>query len=124
MRKNTASPGGLVYSTEHGSMCPNCRKPVSACLCRQNAEAAARMNVGGTAQVACETKGRGGKSVTVVKGLPLDAPGLLRVGKQLRSACGAGGTTKDGTIEVQGDHRDTVMATLKALGYSCRRTGS
>lgn len=73
--------------------------------------------VRGVVLVSRQSKGRGGKTVTLVRGLALDASALAVLGKQLRSACGAGGTVKDGVIEVQGDHRDAVMAALVKLGY-------
>ncbi|MBU4323108.1 MAG: stress response translation initiation inhibitor YciH, partial [Gammaproteobacteria bacterium] len=68
-------------------------------------------------------KGRGGKSVTLVKGLALDAAGLTALGKQLKAACGTGGTVKDGVIEIQGDHVDKVMSSLQAGGYKVKRAG-
>lgn len=70
-----------------------------------------------------ETKGRGGKAVTVVKGLPLDDDALAALGKQLRTACGSGGTVKDGVIEVQGDHCDRILAALEKLGHRAKRAG-
>jgi translation initiation factor 1 len=111
--------GGLVYSTEAGRMCPGCRRPVAACACKQAAVPAA----GGPVRVSRESKGRGGKTVTLVKGLPLDAMALALLGKQLRAACGSGGTAKDGVIEVQGDHCERVMAELQKQGYAPRRAG-
>ncbi|MBP8019540.1 MAG: stress response translation initiation inhibitor YciH, partial [Hylemonella sp.] len=68
-------------------------------------------------------KGRKGKGVTVVKGVPLDAAALTQLGKQLKASCGSGGTVKDGVIEVQGDHRDTVIAALQKQGYTVKRAG-
>jgi predicted translation initiation factor SUI1 len=66
-------------------------------------------SAGGVVRVSRESKGRGGKTVTIIKGLPLDALALAQLGKQLKAACGSGGTVKDGVIEVQGDHCDAVM---------------
>lgn len=115
--KNSLS--SLVYSTGSGRMCPGCRHPVAQCACKAGAMPAGD----GVVRVARHTKGRGGKSVTVVKGLTLDAAALGVLGKQLRTACGAGGTVKDGVIEVQGDHCELVMATLEKLGHRPRRAG-
>ena len=70
-----------------------------------------------------EKAGRGGKTVTVVKGLALDAVALAALGKQLRSACGSGGTVKDGVIEVQGDHCDLVLDVLGKQGHRAKRAG-
>ena len=118
--KNKLSAGGLVYSTEAGRMCPGCRQPVAQCVCKQVAAAP----VGdGVVRVSRETKGRGGKAVTLVKGLMLDADALLALGKQLKAACGSGGTVKDGVIEIQGDHIERVIAALKAQGHIVKRAG-
>ncbi|CUI52852.1 translation initiation factor Sui1 [Achromobacter xylosoxidans] len=116
----SSSPGGLVYSTDGGRMCPQCRRPLADCQCK----AAARpVPAPGGVRVSRETKGRGGKAVTVVKGLPLDDDALAALGKQLRTACGSGGTVKDGVIEVQGDHCDRILATLEKLGHRAKRAG-
>ena len=113
--------GGLVYSTEHGRVCPSCRRPVAACSCRADA---ARAPAGdGVVRVSRETGGRGGKTVTVIRGVPLDADGLAELARALKAACGSGGTAKDGTIEIQGDHRDTVVARLEARGLRVKRAG-
>ena len=119
--KHKNSPGGLVYSTEGGRMCPSCRQPLAQCHCQQ--AQAARPLGDGRVRVARETQGRGGKAVTVVRGLPLDAAALAQMGKQLKAACGSGGTVKDGVIEVQGDHCDQVLALLQAQGYAAKRAG-
>lgn len=110
---------GLVYSTESGRMCPDCRQPVATCVCGQKP----LVQGDGWVRVSRETKGRGGKAVTVVKGLALAASDLAALGKQLRAACGSGGTVKDGVIEVQGDHVDRVMAALQAEGHRVKRAG-
>ncbi len=116
MKLKTTGSGGLVYSTDAGAMCPACRQPLAACCCA--AQAAATMPRGdGTLRVGFETKGRGGKAVTVVRGLDeLPPDTLAQWGKQLRTACGAGGAVKDGTLEIQGDHRARVQAWLQAQG--------
>ncbi len=118
--KSQRARGGLVYSTDVGRMCPVCRRPVAACICQQ----APFMPAGdGVVRVSRESKGRGGKSVTVVKGLALDAAALARLGKQMKIACGSGGTVKDGAIEVQGDHRALLVEMLKGQGWNVKRAG-
>ncbi|MCJ0765755.1 translation initiation factor Sui1 [Variovorax sp. CYS-02] len=112
---------GLVYSTEAGRMCPACRQPVAQCVCKALGKAAPPSD--GTVRVSLDTKGRRGKGVTVVAGVPLDTPALEQLGKQLKAACGSGGTVKDGVIEVQGDHRDTVIAALQKQGFHVKRAG-
>ena len=122
MRKSSG-PGGLVYSTDHGRTCPACRQPVAACACRKAGAAPPPASGDGSVRVGRETKGRGGKTVTLVRGLPLDADALAALGKQLRSACGAGGTVKDGVVEVQGDHAERVLAWLAGQGFKAKRSG-
>jgi translation initiation factor 1 len=112
--------GGLVYSTDSGRMCPACRRPVAECVCKAPAAPPAG---DGTVRVSRETKGRGGKAVTLVRGVPLAGEELAALGKRLRSACGAGGTVKDGVIEVQGDHAERLVALLQAEGYRVKRAG-
>jgi protein-tyrosine phosphatase len=70
-----------------------------------------------------ETKGRRGKSVTTVSDLPLDEAGLLELAAALKQRCGTGGTVRDGTIEMQGDHRDRLAAVLEGMGYRVKRVG-
>jgi len=112
--------GGLVYSTDAGRMCPACRQPVAQCTCKS---AQAVPTGDGIVRVSRETKGRGGKAVTVVKGVLLAEAELAQLGKQLKAACGTGGTVKDGVIEVQGDHVERVMDALKKLGHTVKRAG-
>jgi translation initiation factor 1 len=117
--KPAASRGGLVYSTESGRMCPVCRQPVAQCACGQ----AEPPQGDGIVRVSLDTKGRKGKGVTVVKGVPVDAAALAALGKQLKTACGSGGTVKDGVIEVQGDHCTLVMEALRKQGFTVKRAG-
>ncbi len=118
--KARGSEGGLVYSTEGGRMCPGCRRVLASCLCKTAPKPATG---DGIVRVSRETKGRGGKAVTLVRGLPLPADELAALGKQLRAVCGAGGTLKDGVLEVQGDHAERVMALLQQQGWKPKRTG-
>jgi translation initiation factor 1 len=79
--------------------------------------AAARVRVGR------EVAGRGGKAVTVISGLTWDAPQLEELATRLKRLCGAGGAVKDGRIEIQGDHRDRLVAELCRLGLAAKRSG-
>jgi translation initiation factor 1 len=115
------STGGLVYSTDSGRMCPVCRRPVAQCSCRAAAKSVPAGD--GIVRVLRETKGRGGKAVTVIRGVPVDAAALLKLGQELKAACGSGGTVKDGAIEVQGEHVDKVMALLEQRGFRVKRAG-
>lgn len=119
--KSRSTSGGLVYSTDAGRMCPACRQPMAKCICKSALQAKAPSD--GVVRVSRETKGRAGKGVTLVKGVALDALALAALGKQLKTACGSGGTVKDGVIEVQGDHCERVMELLKAQGMVVKRAG-
>ena len=74
-------------------------------------------------RVAREVAGRGGKGVSVITGLPLDEPALEALATRLKKTCGAGGAIRDGRIEIQGDHRDRLVAELVKLGYDAKRSG-
>lgn len=110
----------LVYSTEQGKMCPGCAKPVGDCGCRPTDR---RPAGDGRVRVLRETKGRKGKGVTLITGLPLPGPELKALGRQLKQACGSGGTVKNGTIEIQGDHRDRLLEELAKRGFTAKRAG-
>lgn len=112
--------GGLVYSTELGRTCPECRKPVAECRCRT---AGAAPKGDGVVRVGRETKGRKGAGVTIVTGVPLGGAELAALAKALKQRCGSGGTLKDGVIELQGDHRDVVVAELQKRGWTVKRSG-
>jgi len=115
-----AKDTGIVYSTEHGRMCPGCGKPVAECVCRK---ATAIPQGDGIVRVSRDVKGRRGKTMTVVTGVPLDESGLQKLATELKRKCGAGGTVKDGVIEIQGDHRDLVAAELTRRGYTVKLAG-
>lgn len=120
MPKEQDENSGLVYSSEHGKMCPACGRSVAGCVCRQT-KAVAQGD--GIVRVGRSTKGRKGKCVTVITGITLEADGLKKLARELKQKCGAGGTAKAGVIEIQGDHRDTLIAELKKQGYTVKRSG-
>ncbi|MCB1183129.1 translation initiation factor Sui1 [bacterium] len=109
-----------VYSSEGGRLCPDCGEPADGCRC---AATPAASRGSGRVRVGRETKGRRGKAVTVVSGLPLGAADLADLAKALKARCGAGGTVRDGVIEIQGDHRDTLVTELQSRGYDAKRSG-
>jgi translation initiation factor 1 len=74
-------------------------------------------------RVGREVAGRGGKGVSVISGLPLDEAQLAELATRLKKLCGAGGGVKEGVIEIQGEHRDRLVAELCRLGYPARRSG-
>ncbi|AOY86955.1 translation initiation factor [Marinobacter salinus] len=113
------SGGGLVFSTEQGRMCPDCRNPVSECTCGQPSPPVGD----GVVRVSRETKGRKGKGVTLITGIPMDEKELKAFAKVLKAKCGTGGTVKDGVVEIQGDQRDILVPLLQTKGWTVKRAG-
>ncbi len=74
-------------------------------------------------RVGREKKGRGGKTVTLVRGLALESAALVALARQLKTACGSGGTVADGVVEIQGDHVERVMLMLQGQGFVVKRAG-
>lgn len=111
-----------VYTTESGRVCPNCGQPLDggSHRCVQNAS---RPKGDGVVRVSLDRKGRGGKSVSLVTGLPGSDEDLKTLAAELKRRCGTGGTLKDGVIEIQGDHRDTLVAALRAHGFTVKKAG-
>jgi translation initiation factor 1 len=122
----------LVYSSEHGRVCPGCGRSERRCQCRgkgararqaaREAEAAAKQS-DGIVRVGRSTKGRRGKVVSTVTGVPLEGDELAALAGELKRRCGTGGALKEGVIEIQGDHRDTLVAELEQRGYRVKRAG-
>jgi translation initiation factor 1 len=127
----------VVYSTGVGRRCADCGRAIEACTCRRGARvdpaarragaaAAASLPKGGkdgVVRVGRETQGRSGKGVTVITGLPLAPPELDRLARELKQRCGSGGTVRDGVVEIQGEHRDTLVVELTKRGYAVKRSG-
>jgi translation initiation factor 1 len=118
-----AGLSSLVYSTERGRICPGCAQPQAECRCKALQAAAARPAGDGVVRVCRVSKGRGGKTVSLVQGLPLADAELQALAKTLKARCGSGGTVKDGVIEIQGDHVELLLQQLAGRGWTLRRTG-
>jgi translation initiation factor 1 len=103
-------PNRLVYSTESAKNCPRCGWPSRDCRCgtRPDEPVPARI----TAKLRLEKSGRGGKTVTVVDGLPKNRELLKQLASELKQACGTGGTTGEAHVEIQGDQREAIRALL------------
>ncbi len=110
----------IIYSTGVGNLCPNCRRPVRECVCPKGAPGAAKP---AAVRVGRETKGRAGKGVTTVTGLPMSLSDIESLAARLKKRCGCGGTVREGVIEIQGDHRDVIVAELTKLGWPAKRSG-
>jgi len=109
-----------VYSTDGGRLCHQCHRPMGDCVCKD----AAPVNQGnGVVRIRRESKGRGGKTVTLIHGVPLASAPLKDLAKKLKQRCGVGGSVKEGIIEIQGDQRDTCSAVLEGLGFQVKLAG-
>ena len=109
-----------VYSSEHGKLCAGCSKPLKGCICKSKQQ---ERSGDGIARVRREVKGRRGKGVTTISGLPLNDAELKELGSELRRHFSTGGALKSGVIEIQGDHCEAVMAELKRRGFKAKRAG-
>ncbi len=96
---------------------PKAQKPVPG------APAGKALPDDGVVRVFRETSKRGGKTVTVIRGLPARGPALEARAQELKRLCGSGGTIKDNAIEIQGDHRDRVAERLRDLGHTVKLAG-
>lgn len=108
MSKNTR----LVYSTATGRI----KTPAET-------QATKPIDTDGIVRLKRESKGRGGKGVTLIEGLPLAESDLKVLAKELKQLCGTGGTVKSGVIEIQGEHRDKIKPFLEHKGYSVKIAG-
>ena len=115
--------GGLVYSTEHGKTCPDCRAPIDECRCEDTSEQARLATLDGIVRIRRETSGRKGKGVTTISGIPLPHGELKTLAKTLKQRCGTGGAVKEGVIEIHGDHRESLRDALTSMGYQVKLAG-
>lgn len=118
--------GSLVYSTDGGRQCPTCRQAKAACRCAKSKAAASQPVADpgdGIVRLHLERKGRKGKGVTLIRGLPPGKDATLKLAKQLKSACGVGGAVKDGVIELQSIDRDKIRGLLEAQGHRVKLAG-
>ncbi len=108
----------LVYSTGSGAVCPRCGWPKTNCHCAANLEQPVPQKI--VAKLRLEKSGRGGKSVTVVDGLPKNSDFLRELAAHLKRACGSGGTVGEGCVEIQGDRREALRPLLAARGFAVK----
>jgi len=114
----------IVYSTEGGRRCRNCGQAIARCRCRFKVrDTPSPAPSDGKVRVRRETKGRKGKTVTTISGIPLEGDELRELAGELKRLCGAGGGVKDGVIEIQGDHADRMLEALCDKGYRAIRAG-
>ena len=113
-------PSTPVYSTDRGRLCAGCGHPADRCAC---SKAKAPATTDGIVRIARQTKGRKGKGVCLITGVPLAGKELDALARELKQRLGCGGAVKDGVIEIQGDNRDMLAAELKKRGYTVKLAG-
>ncbi len=118
---NERRPARVVYSTSRGAVCPGCGWPAGSCRCATESKIANepvpdRL----TARLRIEKKGRGGKTVTLVEGLPRNTELLETLARDLKRACGVGGSVVEGAVELQGDLRERLREVLTRRGMTVR----
>ncbi len=123
MGKRKSGTGRLVYSTDRGRLCPDCGVVKADCRCRLLKNHAAAADSDGIVRLRRESKGRGGKAVTVITGLPEQGDALKNRVKALKQLCGVGGAIKDGQVEIQGDQRGLIKEVLEKEGLTVKLAG-
>jgi len=108
----------LVYSDEIGPNCPKCAKSLKNCVCQPE-----KIQLNAQIRVERQTKGRKGKGVSLISGLPLTEYELKELAKELKQKCGCGGTVKNNIIEIQTDQRDLLIEELHKKGYQAKKAG-
>jgi translation initiation factor 1 len=108
-----------VYSTSTGRICPKCGKPIDNCICKR----IAKPSGDGVVRIFRDSKGRKGKTVTLISGVQMNEKALHELHSDLKRLCGSGGAIKDGILEIQGDHRDAVFIELKKRGFTVKLAG-
>ena len=121
MSKNRDKNQNLVYSTGIGRICPDCGNPDAKCNCNQKKSIS--ISGDGIVRIRREVKGRKGKTVTTISGIPLEKKSLSELAADLKRKCGTGGSVKDDTIIIQGDHRNKIVSLLEKEGYKVKLAG-
>ncbi|MBT6666617.1 MAG: stress response translation initiation inhibitor YciH [Gammaproteobacteria bacterium] len=107
-----------VYSTDLGQLCPDCRQPVKSCQCQP-----LQPDGDGIVRLQRQTKGRNGKPVTLITGVPLSAPELKKLAGELKRKCGVGGSVEGASILIQGDKRPLLKELLEQRGFAVKLAG-
>jgi translation initiation factor 1 len=110
----------VVYSTDKGRVCPRCGWPEANCQCSSQSVASEPLPSRIVAKLRMEKKGRGGKMVTVIDGLPRNDAFLKALAQELKRTCGTGGTVTEGGIELHGDLRDRLRDVLAQKGFTVK----
>ena len=113
----------IVFSSEHGRLCPHCGAPSGRCRCKKKKAAAPPPTGDGIVRVSRTRRGRKGKTVTLVEGVLVSSDALRDLASDLKKRCGTGGAIKEGIIEIQGDQRETLVSALEEKGFRVKVSG-
>ena len=105
----------IVYATDIGKLCPNCQGSIKTCKCQSQ-----QTDADGVIRLKRQTKGRNGKAVSLITGIPLPAGELKKLASDLKSKCGVGGSVEGSCILIQGDKRDLLKELLEKQGYEVK----
>lgn len=111
----------LVFSSSQGRICPNCQKPIKACVCKKKNDTLTGSNQ--AVRIFLDRKGRGGKVVTRIEGLSFTIEMLKSFTREIKQKSGTGGAVKGSAIEIQGDVRDEVITMLSQKGIKAKKAG-
>ena len=113
-----------VYSTDRGNLCHSCGLPLSTYGCKPGrCKQAKTIVTDGIVRLQRQTKGRNGKPVVLITGIPLGSPELKTLASKLKAKCGVGGSIDESTIIIQGDKREILKRELELLGYKVKLSG-
>ncbi len=121
-RRPLYSTDGRGIVDRRAPHCSNCQRPIAGCVCKNRQQKHGSLG-DGVVRISRDRKQRGGKTVTVVAGLPLDEARTVEIAGKLKRLCGSGGTVKDGAVEIQGDHRERIAEMLRGMGYTVKLAG-
>ncbi|HZU76170.1 MAG TPA: stress response translation initiation inhibitor YciH [Dehalococcoidia bacterium] len=121
-RKPLYTTDGRMVVDRRPARCSDCQRLLTECVC-SNRRVKHGAAADGIVRVSRDRKQRGGKTVTLVTGLPGGEAALIEVAGRLKRLCGSGGTVKDGVVEVQGDHREKVAEALRGMGHTVKLAG-
>ncbi|ROS05262.1 translation initiation factor 1 (eIF-1/SUI1) [Sinobacterium caligoides] len=109
----------LVFSTDSGRHCPKCEQRLESCSCSTDQVAPSD----GIVRISRDTKGRKGKGVSIITGIPMNDTDLKKLAKQLKQLCGCGGSVKNQAIEMQTDQREKLKTALEKAGFKVKLAG-
>ena len=107
----------IVYSTDRGTLCPKCEEQTNNCICSDEAKKPKNL---GPIFIEEQTVGRRGKSVNVIRNVPLEKTELKKLAKEIKKHLGAGGSCSRGEIIIQGSNKERLIEVLEKKGFHAK----